>query len=169
MSLTQLITIPHNNRYLFYEVTNQGFSEEKEYVIDGFYQGNYQIQNKGITRTLEIRNSEDFSINGYKEITIPKTTFNFTLNFSPKKIAPMNLELVLKPIGREVEIQLVKRTLQVQQQHKIIKIEGHIRGSLPPRMKLGDQRKIIFLFSNKGNQAVEGVNIKIKTINESYY
>lgn len=162
MSLTQLITIPQNNRYLFYEVTNQGFSEEKEYIIDNFYQGNYQIQNKGIVRTLEIRNSEDFSINGYKQITIPKTTYNFTLNFSPKKNTSMNLELVLKSIGREVEIQLLKRTLQVQQKHKTIEIEGHVQGSLPPYLKLGERRKIIFLFSNKGNQAVEGVNIEIR-------
>lgn len=167
MNLTQLITIPSNNRYLFYEVTNQGLYEEEKYVIDNSYQGYYQIKNtSGINRTLLIVNSEDLTINKFKEIVIPKkSTVNFTVNFNPKKIGRINFKLVLTMEGRrEVEIQLINRTLNVQEKKKIIKITGCIPHLLPTHMKLGEKKKIIFIFNNRGNQTVEGIEIKIKEL-----
>lgn len=165
IKLTQLITTPTDNRYLFYEVINQGFYEEKKYVIDNSYQGYYQIKNNsGINRTLLIVNSDELTINKLKAIIIPKkSTINFTVNFNPKKIGKVNFKLILKMEGRrEVEIQLINRKLNVEENQKIIKIIGFVQTSLPSYMKLGEQEKIIFLFNNRGNQTVEKVEIKIK-------
>lgn len=163
MSVTELITKPRDNRYLFYEVNDAGFSEKKKYLIGECYQGKYKITNRGINRTLEIRHSIDFNINNRREFIIPRATIDFTVEFNPQKMGQVTFELVLKGIARrEPEIQLIKKILQVQEEDKIIKIESQLKGALPKRMKVGEQKKIIFLFSNKGNQTVKGVKIKLE-------
>lgn len=147
-----------------FELTNiQPFSENI-YYINEKYIGKYAIKNNisyKATISIETPFLNEIILNNLHSTLNGGEKKEIEIYFNPYSTGEKSFKLIVSA-PRISEILLEKKILNVET--RSVNIEGKIEKKLPTSMKLGQNSEIIFLFTNKSNQTVTGINIDIKQI-----
>lgn len=139
------------------EITPYSLKDNIYYVGES-YSISYVITKKRpnkISISLETEYKDEIELKNNSEIAV-------TIIFEPTSIGQKSFQLLVK--ARSTTQVLLERTFNVKA--KSVEIAAEIEKQLPKVMKLGQTAEVIFLFTNKGNQAITGINIEVNQIEE---
>jgi hypothetical protein len=158
-----MILIKEVQKIQLFEAESSSLTNKEEFFLGHVYEADYEIINDGaFDRDLVLANDSFRFNNNSNRFNVPIGKTKFKITFSPNQLGSNSfLITLLKKAQVRKDVELLNRSLNVIKATQ--KIDGQVEG-LPPSMKLGQKAEILFLFTNAGNQVVNGISIEVKQI-----